>query len=233
VKPIERPGDDCNIDDMAAELIDSGLVLVYEVSGKPYAWIPTFIDHQCINNREAASTLPSPDEGAYMTRAPRVDHVQPTRPLPVKAEGKGREGKGTNTPHTPQGGSAFDTFWTEYPRKENKAYAIKCWQKLQPTEETIAAIMASLAAYKQSEQWLRGIIPHASTWLNQGRWLDELLPHDLPRPGAPPNDGLTDDERRMVEEVARAQELARARHANPTDNGLLGLPLGEGVQAAG
>ena len=74
------PGDNCDMQCLANELIDGGLVIVYEVDGKQYAEIPSFKTHQIINNRESDSTRP-----------PRVKHASQR----VKAEGKeGREGKG-------------------------------------------------------------------------------------------------------------------------------------------
>lgn len=74
------PADDCDVSDIAGELVDSGLVVIYEADGKMYAEIPTFKQHQVINNREQESVLP-----------PRVK-VACTR---VQGEGKeGREGKG-------------------------------------------------------------------------------------------------------------------------------------------
>ncbi len=78
------PGDDCSVDDLANELIDSGMVIVYEVDGEKYAEIPGFVRHQVINNRESESVIPA-----------RVDDASGTRQARVKAEGKeGREGKG-------------------------------------------------------------------------------------------------------------------------------------------
>lgn len=75
------PGDSCDVQELANELISAGLVVIYEVDGKHYAEIPSFTKHQVINNRESESTRPA-----------RVDHASPR----VKAEGKeGREGKGT------------------------------------------------------------------------------------------------------------------------------------------
>ena len=74
------PGDDCEVNELAAELIDTGLIVLYEVDGKRYAEIPTFKTHQVINNRESESTRP--------TRNPDASSR-------VKAEGKeGRERKG-------------------------------------------------------------------------------------------------------------------------------------------
>jgi hypothetical protein len=36
--------------------------------------------------------------------------------------------------------------------------------------------MAGLERFLTCEQWSRGIIPHASTWLNKKRWQDEDVP---------------------------------------------------------
>jgi hypothetical protein len=74
------PGDNCDINTLAQELIDAGLIALYEVDGKRYAEIPTFTTHQVINNRESESARPSRNFDASSR---------------VKAEGKeGREGKG-------------------------------------------------------------------------------------------------------------------------------------------
>lgn len=74
------PGDNCDVAELAGELIDAGLIVLYEASGKKYAEIPTFKTHQVINNRESESTRPARNFDASAR---------------VKAEGKeGREGKG-------------------------------------------------------------------------------------------------------------------------------------------
>lgn len=82
------PGDECDVEMLGQELIDIGLVVLYEADGKFYAEIPTFAKHQIINNREAASDIP-----------PRTIHASSTRQARVKAEGKeGKEGKGGRVP---------------------------------------------------------------------------------------------------------------------------------------
>ncbi len=78
------PGDACSIQDLAGELVKNGLIILYTVGGKQYAEIPTFTEHQIINNRESMSTIPA-----------RPDDATLTRESVVKAEGKeGKEGKG-------------------------------------------------------------------------------------------------------------------------------------------
>jgi hypothetical protein len=78
------PGDNCEVVELAQELIDRGLIVLYAAGGKQYAEIPTFAKHQVINNRESESVLP-----------PRVHDACLTRESGDQAEGKeGREGKG-------------------------------------------------------------------------------------------------------------------------------------------
>jgi hypothetical protein len=83
------PADDCDINELGEQLVSRGLIILYEVDGKKYAEIPTFTEHQVINNRESPSTIPA-----------RVHHASTTRESAVKAEGKeGREGKGREGEH--------------------------------------------------------------------------------------------------------------------------------------
>lgn len=77
------PGDSCDVDLLAGELFNAGLVVLYQVDDKQFAEIPTFAKHQVINNRESESTIP-----------PRVRHASTTRESGRK-EGKGREGVST------------------------------------------------------------------------------------------------------------------------------------------
>jgi len=91
------PGDNCDIDVLASELIEVGVVQLYEVDDKRYAEIPCFKKHQVINNRESESLIPS-----------RVPHASTTRKSGVKAEGKeGRKGKEGNSV-TPQSDDPHD-----------------------------------------------------------------------------------------------------------------------------
>lgn len=80
------PGDECSIDDLAGELASRGLIVLYSVNGKNYAYIPTFTEHQVINNREQESRIPAFDD-EYLSRV--------VTPLSrVKAEGReGKEGR--------------------------------------------------------------------------------------------------------------------------------------------
>ena len=81
------PADKINIETVCRELTDRQLVIPY---GQGYAYIPTFLQHQHVNPREAASNLPVPDASARVNDASaRVPHAQVGR---EGREGKGREG---------------------------------------------------------------------------------------------------------------------------------------------
>jgi hypothetical protein len=80
-------------------LATRAFVLKYRVGDACFGFIPSFLKHQVINNRESQSILPDPEGNieetpinteeidACPTRAPRDDHAG-------QGEGKGREGNG-------------------------------------------------------------------------------------------------------------------------------------------
>jgi hypothetical protein len=70
--------------------------------------------------------------------------------------------------------AAFDVFWEQWPKKQEKSDALRAWMKI-PIGE-YPAIMSGLEKWRTSEQWMRGVIPHPATWLNKKRWADEDIP---------------------------------------------------------
>lgn len=82
------PADDCDINALAAELVEAGLVVPY---GEDLAFIPGFARHQHINPRETASVLPEPDASARVVT--RRDASARDSDAQGGREGKGREGK--------------------------------------------------------------------------------------------------------------------------------------------
>lgn len=69
----------------------------------------------------------------------------------------------------------FDAaFWPAYPRKTAKDIARRAIERLAPGAALRGAILTAVQRHRESDQWQRGFIPHASTWLNQKRWQDEL-----------------------------------------------------------
>lgn len=68
----------------------------------------------------------------------------------------------------------FAEFYGPYPRKQDRQSAERAWNKLKPDPDLRAKINAAVALQAKSEQWRRGIIPLAATWLNGRRWEDEM-----------------------------------------------------------
>ena len=81
-------------------LTTRGFIVKYLSGGATYGYIPGFLKHQVINNRERPSELPSPQKADTSTRDPRVTDACPT-PLNLdQGEGKGKEGKGNISTHS-------------------------------------------------------------------------------------------------------------------------------------
>ncbi len=85
------------------------------------------------------------------------------------SESSGKGGAGGKGPDPP----GFAEFWEAWPVKENRKPAVRAWRKISPDAALVAVIVAAVQRHKQSDRWRRGIIPHASTWLNEERWNDQ------------------------------------------------------------
>lgn len=69
----------------------------------------------------------------------------------------------------------FEEFWKRYPRKTNKGFARKVFDKLKVDDDLLKKMIHAIEQQKRSEQWKNPqYIPHPSTWLNGERWEDEV-----------------------------------------------------------
>lgn len=69
----------------------------------------------------------------------------------------------------------FDTFWEAYPKHTNtsKKKAKDAFSKaIRKTD--IDTMLKAIEAQKKTDQWKRGFIPMATTWLNGEHWDDEV-----------------------------------------------------------
>jgi hypothetical protein len=67
----------------------------------------------------------------------------------------------------------FALFWQAYPRKVGKKAAKKAL-RIALRDASLPTILAALEKQKNQKQWRNpDLIPHPTTWLNQGRWADE------------------------------------------------------------
>ena len=89
--------------------------------------------------------------------------------------------KEINPPKAPQGAAweptMFERFWKLYPKKKDKAKAIREWDRLKADRKLMGVMSAALRAQMASEEWQRDngrAVPYPCRWLSHRRWEDEL-----------------------------------------------------------
>lgn len=88
----------------------------------------------------------------------------------------------------------FESFWKEYPKKENKKKAKELWKR-KKLDSSLQEILDFIQKAKSTERWQKGFVPHATTFLNGERWTDDLSSY-----GDGENDDIT------IPEYARGWE---------------------------
>ena len=132
--------------------------------------------------------------------------------------------KETTTKETIQKKERFEVFWKTYPKKKSKGQAEKVFARVNPDEQLLATMLATIERAKKSLDWLKDngrYIPHPATWLNARCWDDEFLEegdgHGEPRARARPTKGPSDTPRRTdggftSEQYAASEAAYKARH---------------------
>lgn len=182
------PFDDVDFSRVMDALVTRGFIVKYACGGRQYGVIPSFKDHQVINNREAASDLPEPPENleelielantsdASTTREPRDTDLHKGKGREGNKEGKGRDSTRHASPDPD-----FEDFKKEYPKRNGS----NPWQPArQLFRQAVKAghdpktIVAAARTYRH-ECERNGIVntdkvAQAQTWLRQSRFLDYL-----------------------------------------------------------
>lgn len=170
-------------------LATRAFIVKYAVDGREFGHIPSWHEHQVINNREKASAIPDPNENNRLTCAPRVDHACATPLVQGQAEGKGKEGKGRNSGRVHDAtvlgersiltDNLFADFWAAYPKREGanpKAPAKKEFVALVKSRVPADEIIAGARGYAEEQRRIGKLgtsyVAQAVTWLNQQRWQD-------------------------------------------------------------
>ena len=165
--------------EMLVELVSSGLVIVYEHSGKPYLQL-----HKWENKaRSKVSKYPQFDDDciqlyADVSGSPTDENIPPTN-LPGTGTGTGTGTVNRHRRDDDTSAELFQKFWAEYPRKVAKPDARKAFDKLKVDDGLLQAILAGLKRAKSSRDWVKDdgeFIPHPATWLNRAGWEDEYIP---------------------------------------------------------
>lgn len=182
VFPRRKRVSESDIEKTLAELAGMGCISLYDVDGESYFYFPNWGAHQRIQNKK--SKYPAPD--CENSRLLTVGHGESPPESESESKSKSEYESESDTPPTPPGGRRaaslpkyrpdwFDRFWALYPRKTNRAQAVKAWDKLKPDLALCKVMDAAIREQMQSAQWQDPQhIPHPSTWLNGERWNDEL-----------------------------------------------------------
>lgn len=127
------PYDELEFSRVLDALMTRAFIVKYTVDGVDYGYVPGFLDHQVINNREKESSIPKPNENNELTRAPRVDDATVTPLMHAQGEGKGKERKGSDAnpdldTHLHEYGPLADRMWERIqPLTNQKSFNRKAW----------------------------------------------------------------------------------------------------------
>jgi hypothetical protein len=204
------PDDDCDIEAICLELLKRDLVRLY---GDDLAYIPTFLEHQHINPREARSNLPEPPDEITPRRVDdasrRVSDAQVGKE--GRKEGEGKEGEGRRAPHA----SLLPDDWE--PSAEDLAVVAKTRPDLTPAliaEQTQRFRNHATEKARTSHSW-------GMAWRN---WMgDAKVP-------LPPKGSRADAATIVADHNSDSQWLARVRGWKPGkfwNRGDWGPPPGE------
>lgn len=88
------PYDEVDFSRVLDALATRGFLVKYASNDREFGWVPSFLTHQSINNREVESLLPKPTPENRINDFSRVPHASATRHNldQGEKEGKGREG---------------------------------------------------------------------------------------------------------------------------------------------
>jgi len=159
------PYDEVNFEAVLNALVSAGFVIKYEVDEKSYGYFPSWHKHQCINNRESESVIPSVDD-ACATREVQVNDVCTTPLSSTQVEGKGREEEKEGK------GKGKDIALT-LPLNTNENFEIyeeqvQEWQVLYPAIDVIQELR-NIRGWNLSNPTKRktksGILKHINHWL--------------------------------------------------------------------
>lgn len=167
IKAALFPYDDFNVTEGLGRLVNAGLLTKYDGNGAELLAINTWAKHQRPHSTEVESELPAPPFSNG--DVPVTKHV----------EGNGKEGSGKEGNGLALSRAAlldrFENFWAVYPRKVGRGACITIWERLKPSDEMTAQMIAAVNEQAKSSQWRKQggqFIPHPRTWLHQGRWQD-------------------------------------------------------------
>ena len=170
------PHDDIDFERALNAFCHHGFVNCYEVNGKRYGELPTFLEHQKPNHRELKSSIPANDASSvtieFDSSYQRVITGQPRREHGVSTDGseleniprgeregererererkenKKRKSSVKNQQLENQQDAWFQEFWQSYPNRVNKGAALERFKRQIKKPEDFEDLKTALKNYK-------------------------------------------------------------------------------------
>jgi len=163
-----------NIKKWREEVISNKLANYYEVNGSGYLSLPTFRKYQYMT-KTFPSKLPAPPSyggvnNKLITKEQQLYGIG-------NGIGNGIEVGINETTKKKAISENFDIFWEAYPKHKSKGQAEKAFIRVNPDEQLLATMFATIEWAKKSADWQKDdgkFIPHPATWLNAKGWEDEF-----------------------------------------------------------
>lgn len=202
VKGIVVPMRPVSVDEVEAqlnELVAADLITFY--SGKKdehFVHINQWENHQTIRNdridrRFPAYGEPTVNHGETFDGETPPNRTEPnlTKPNKYMSEPDGSDSasdrpKKKTKSQNAQGQTAFDTFWSAYPKKERKKQARDIWKRKQ-LDQKLEIILDFIAKAQTTDRWQRGYIKQPTTFLNAESWDDDLAAYGASSESRRPN----------------------------------------------
>lgn len=153
------------------ELLDVGYLVkeqTHDESGK-------FGGNVYILQEEAPPLSENPTTGNPSTENPTEQNKEINNNPPISPQGDApakRKGK-AEPKWKPEVFRAFWEYYRTHARGEDRAGAVREWDRLKPDDDLIAVMSHALAVQLATDEWRRGIgIPYACRWLKNRRWED-------------------------------------------------------------
>lgn len=122
----------------------------------------------------------SPESGHTKENLPKENHQKKTS-CASQAKRDSEKGAAADrkdraiTSATSGSQDRFARFYAAYPKKKSRAAAEKAFAKLNPDEQLVTAMLASIERAMTSGTWSDPkFIPYPASWLNAAGWLDEI-----------------------------------------------------------
>jgi hypothetical protein len=151
-------------------LVNFGFIVKYQLNGKTYGCIPSWLEHQTINTREQQSRIPIPLENNELDESDVDDTVMHVH---AHGEGKGREGKGKDICSEKISEPQQDKIIIKIPLDDKTDFEItdlliSDWKTAYPlvdVEQELRNCRAWNEANPLRRKTRRGILRHINGWL--------------------------------------------------------------------